>query len=297
VSGGGAPPPAPVGARAQRIARIAVLVVAAGAVAAAFAIAGRGGPGAAGARAAAYACPMHPEITAAAPGECPICGMALEATARAAARRAPADEPAAAALAAGAARPIDYAVRPAARMIVPRQTLAPAWIEGDGTGAALLHEDELAALAPDEAATFVPSAGADAHGAEDGAPVRIDPTPRPAPSGDAALRMVTFRFAAGAERPVGEVGWVKLAPRNRPAVIVPASAVLRSPAGPYVLVSSADQHRFEKRGVRLGRALPGVVIVAAGVDAGERVATANAPFLDAERRLGSGPIEGGVPAP
>src|SRR5271169_5994102 len=31
--------------------------------------------------AAAYTCPMHPEVHAAAPGPCPQCGMALEATA------------------------------------------------------------------------------------------------------------------------------------------------------------------------------------------------------------------------
>ena len=27
-----------------------------------------------------YTCPMHPEIVRDAPGECPICGMALEPT-------------------------------------------------------------------------------------------------------------------------------------------------------------------------------------------------------------------------
>lgn len=36
-------------------------------------------PAKAAAQASRYACPMHPEVTATAPGECPRCGMDLEA--------------------------------------------------------------------------------------------------------------------------------------------------------------------------------------------------------------------------
>src|SRR5262245_13184845 len=54
--------------------RVVLLLLAAGAVVAAMAVR-RGGESTAGRR---YVCPMHSEVTASAPGDCPICGIALE---------------------------------------------------------------------------------------------------------------------------------------------------------------------------------------------------------------------------
>src|SRR5437868_12496962 len=54
--------------------RIALVAIASGAVVAGFLL-GRGG---AVSRARRYVCPMHSEVSSASPGDCPICGMALE---------------------------------------------------------------------------------------------------------------------------------------------------------------------------------------------------------------------------
>src|SRR3954470_13124631 len=69
--------------------RVLLVVLAAGAVVVAWAASRGDGPSVAH----RYVCPMHSEVTASSPGDCPICGMALEeadASTRAAMLRAPA---------------------------------------------------------------------------------------------------------------------------------------------------------------------------------------------------------------
>jgi hypothetical protein len=84
----------------------------------------------------------------------------------------------------------------------------------------------------------------------------------------------------------GTVGTVHFAKRTRPMLAVPASAVLRGPAGPYVLVASLDRHTFTRRPVDIGRVLFGYAPVLSGLASGERVAVMETFFIDAERRLG-----------
>src|SRR5881394_2253968 len=54
--------------------RVALVALAAGAVVAGFLVS-RGGTAS---QARRYICPMHSEVTSSRPGDCPICGMALE---------------------------------------------------------------------------------------------------------------------------------------------------------------------------------------------------------------------------
>ena len=167
------------------------------------------------------------------------------------------------------------------RLPVVRQITAPAWLDADGSGTALLYRDELHALDAEQPAVFGPGA----------VPVRLL-RERHAAWDDAtvAVRVVAAgAVAGGAPRPVA-TGWVSVAPRNRAALLIPASAVLRSREGPYVLVVAGwggVAPTFSKRPVQLGRAMFGFVAVLAGVGEGDRVAVGSTFFLDAERRRGT----------
>src|SRR3954447_15354079 len=66
--------PTIAGSRAVAVVRIALVLLAAGAVLAAVLLAGGVEPSSSH----RYACPMHSEVTSSSPGDCPICGMALE---------------------------------------------------------------------------------------------------------------------------------------------------------------------------------------------------------------------------
>src|SRR5882672_3297587 len=63
--------------RALVLGRVLLLLLAAGAVIAGFVLSHRE-ERAAGESGGAFVCPMHPEVTSPAPGECPICRMDLE---------------------------------------------------------------------------------------------------------------------------------------------------------------------------------------------------------------------------
>ena len=85
--------------------------------------------------------------------------------------------------------------------------------------------------------------------------------------------------------PPGDHGVLLIAARHRELLVVPSSAVLRSPEGFRVFVFEPARGRFSPRLVRLGRTHHGAVAVLSGVAEGEQVSAAGAFLLDAARRL------------
>jgi len=273
-------------------ARVLLLVLAAAAVVAAVLLVERDAPG--GPR--LYTCPMHGEVRATRPGDCPICGMALaELDATSAAATAPRSTTAGVdAVALAALRPsteaanlLRFSVAKARRNVFRGEVYAPAISEADGTVVAQLYRDELASLEPEDRADFV---AATAPGApiplwRDGAPAVAQST-NGANGAHVAMMQVRFRVAPG--RPAlapDRAGWVKLGFKVRPALVVRSAAVVDSPDGPYVLVFSADQGTLTRRAVEIGKAADGMTAIGSGLGDKDFVVMANTFSLDAARRL------------
>jgi len=264
-------------------ARVLLFVLAAAAVVAALALAGRDGPG--GAR--RYTCPMHGEVRAQGPGDCPICGMALvELDAASAAQAAPrATAGAAGAVALAALRPsseasnlLRFSVAKARRNTFRGEVFAPAISEPDGAIVAQLYRDELASIEPDERAEFVAATAP-------GAPIPIYRDDEP-PVARGAILHVRFRVPPGAPAPAPDrAGWVKLGFKVRPALVVRSASVAFGPEGPYVLVFSAEQGTLARRAIEIGKDADGMTAVAAGLTDKDFVVMANTFSLDAARRL------------
>jgi len=263
--------------------RVLLVVLAAGAVVGAW-FASRGGEPSAAHR---YACPMHSEVTASGPGDCPICGMALEeidVASRAALLRAQAPDAAdqvafsTLRVSAEAASLLRFSVAQVRRNTLPGEVHAPAVVGAGGQIIAQLYRDELASLAPDELAEFVPSA-------TPGSLIKVRRDAAPPTVEDATAR-VGFRVEPGAPAAMpGQVGWVKLAYKVRAMLIVRSAAILQSSDGPYVLTFSSQRGGLSKRRIEIGKDYAGVTAVVSGVRDKEFVIMANAFSLDAERRL------------
>ena len=267
--------------------RVALVALAAGAVVAAVLVSRDGAVSAA----RRYVCPMHSEVTSPGPGDCPICGMALEEV-DAANHVAMPDDPAATGAqdialtalraSAEATSLLRFSVAQARRNVNPGEVFAPAVAEADGTITARLYRDELATLAPDEHAEFVPTAAPDA-------PVKVWRDAQE-PAVHTTLADVEFHVEPGAPAPPpGQIGWVKLSYKTRDMLVVRASSVIQSADGPYVLVFSAQKGTLARRKVEVGKEFAGMTAIVGGLRDKEFVVMAHTFSFDAERRLQAAP--------
>jgi heavy metal-binding protein len=216
---------------------------------------------------ARYVCPMHPGLTAAAPGECPICGMALRRVLDEGGHPAEAEPPPA----------LTGSVDRVRRRVLSYDVRAPAWVR-QGALRAHLYDEDVATLAAGEEGLFHPALFP-------GETAIVHLTAAPPAPWDSSTSEVQFELAAGAPAfAPGTAGWVELRSRPRTALVVPASAVLQSADGPCVL-AAADDGTFARRPIRTGRTAAGVVSVVAGLREGERVMIRGAYFLDSSLRL------------
>lgn len=285
------PPERPPVSRSLIIAfRLGLLLVAAGAVAAATVI---GFSGRAGSEAGAlYACPMHPEVRGPAPGECPICRMALEPIGRDPMAGRHADMPGVPDITAvdniRKHRIVDF-VRSRSLLAPIREMRGPASVGQDGAITALFYNDQIQSLNADEPGTLALTRAP-------GTTFAVRRTGDPPVAWDRATSQVRFRIDSHARRSTGpaptvnDVGWIELEPKARTVVAVAATAVLQSPEGPYVLAWTGAG-RFEKRPIAIGETFLkyGFAVVLDGLKPHDRVVSRAAFFLDADRRMGAAP--------
>ncbi len=231
--------------------------------------------------AAAYVCPMHPEVKTARPGACPICRMALEPAApRSPSARLRAQMSDLAAVENVRKHNVVDFVRRQTPLFNAREMRGPAWADADGLVTAVFYRDQIAAMASDEIGRF--SATRD--------PARAWPVRRADLSvtpWDSATATVRFRARpSAAAPPPGSAGWLELARRPREMLTVPAAAVVQSPEGPYVLVAAGGL-TVQKRPIEIGETFfkQGFAVVLSGLQANERVVSRATFFFDADRRL------------
>jgi hypothetical protein len=159
---------------------------------------------------------------------------------------------------------------------------APAWMKTGEVGEALLYRDEIALLNQDEEAVFYPSTRLKDGSAPE---IRVVRSHDPVAPWDKATALIRFRAGSKSGLTVGQTGSVKFATRVRKVRTVRESAVIQSPAGPYVLVVADDKRTLTQRPIEIGSIRYGDAAVLAGLEIGERVAVQGSFFLEAERRF------------
>jgi len=274
--------------------RVFLLIAAAAAVVVAVGIAARGRAGDSTVR---YACPMHADVRSATPGECPICRMSLERVGFVPGKQRYVESAGTIDLHAidnvKKHNIIDF-VRRHALLPVLRDLRGPAWVDDDGSLWAIFYNDQIAALASDEEATFTP-------GDATGGTLAVRRTADAPVAVDRSTSRVHFRAEKRAARPavVGQTGWLEAAPRPRTVVAVAASAVLQSPDGPYVLAWTGHDYTFVKRPIEIGETFykQGMAVVLSGLVPNDRVIARATFFVDADRRLDGNDGEIGLGAP
>jgi hypothetical protein len=252
-------------------ARLLLLLVAAGGVAASIVVSVRAARTAEAS--AAFVCPMHPEVRGQAPGRCPLCGMPLSKT-----RSPPATSFVDTTAIDNIRRHrITDVVRQRSLLFDARELRGAAWVE-DGLVNALYYDDQIEVLPPGEQGWFSPSQAPQS-------PVPVRRTTDAKVRWDPSTSRIRFRVEGAAPAP-GAVGWVEVTRKPREVLTVPASAVLQSAQGPYVLVP-AGGHRFEKRSIEIGETFSKqkFAVVLSGLRLFEPVVSRASFFLDADRRV------------
>lgn len=268
------------------VARGFLVVFAAAAVVAGFALT-RERPAEPLASRAVYVCPMHPAVTSATPGECPICRMALERQAGDAAGTpgGTAAEPQSLTLPRGIKLAGFDSVSRVKQFESSFDMRAWAWADSRDVGVALYPRDWAELVKPGDEGLFEPESGPrgpNAHG------IKIRVTAEAHEPWDAATVLVRFQrdAHAGAELQAKEIGSIKLATRLRNGLVVKETAVVQSPEGPYVLIASEDRRTFTKRPVAIGSTLYEYASVLGGAREDEYAVALHTFVLDSERRFG-----------
>jgi len=266
------------------VARALLVALAAAAVVTGFVVTRKSAPQPAASN-VVFVCPMHPAVTSATPGECPICRMALERQAAAAGTAGKAAEPASLTLPRGMRLAGFDAVSRVKQFESTFAMRAWAWAESREVGVALYPRDQAAMLQPGEDGLFEPQSGPrgdNPHG------IKVHLTAQAPEPWDAATVLVRFRIdnRAGAALEPKEIGSIKFALRLRTGLVVRESAVFQSPEGPYVLIASEDRKTFTKRPVQIGSTLYEYADLLGGAREDEYAVAQHTFVLDTERRLG-----------
>jgi hypothetical protein len=265
------------------VTRVLLVALAAAAVVAGFALTRNNAPRPV-ASGVVYACPMHPTVISAAPGECPICRMALAPQASKAAASA-GTEPASLTLPPGKRLAGFDSVSRVKQFESSFDMRAWAWAESRDVGVALYPRDQAQMLKPGEEGLFEPESGPRGplpHG------IKVHLTDQVPEPWDASTALVRFRLDdhAGAALEPKEIGSVKFALRLRNGLVVKESAIIQSPEGPYVLIASDDRRTFTKRPVQIGATMYEYADVVGGLRENEYAVALHTFVLDSERRLG-----------